>query len=349
MEAEAFDTAWKHSSILKDDQFQYLYLFLKDAGLSNYADEPQEYREIEKTLQAQATAAITSKINLQNSCIYDMIPKHQLLKWFSMRESALYRISREVPKPSDYEILHKAHVVVSEIENQDVNYKGKKGRILYNIFGSATGRLTTKRGSVPILTLKKEDRCHLVPTNDAYVEFDLNAAEIRTLLALQGLEQPSEDIHSWISRKIFNGKMKREEVKTKVFAWLYNSSATESRLDKFFSRQIFRDFYSHEDQVLETPFGRKLEVEERKAQNYLLQSTTSDQVLENAYNIQKLFETKRSKIAFMLHDSIILDMAKEDAIMLKEVKKMFEKTKWGNFISTCKIGADFGSLKDLKI
>ena len=65
MEAEAFDTAWKHSSILKDDQFQYLYLFLKDTGLSNYADEPQEYREIEKTLQAQATAAITSKINLQ--------------------------------------------------------------------------------------------------------------------------------------------------------------------------------------------------------------------------------------------------------------------------------------------
>ena len=101
--------------------------------------------------------------------------------------------------------------------------------------------------------------------------------------------------------------------------------------------------------MLTTPFGRKLAVEERKAQNYLLQSTTSDQVLENAYNIQKMLKGKKSTIAFTLHDSIILDISKEDAIMLRDIKKQFEKTRWGNFMSTCKIGKTFGSLKELKL
>ena len=98
-----------------------------------------------------------------------------------------------------------------------------------------------------------------------------------------------------------------------------------------------------------TPFGRRLTVEQRKAQNYLLQSTTSDQVLENVYMIQKILLGTKSKVAFTLHDSVVLDMAKEDAFLLADIKKQFESTRWGNFKSTCKIGANFGNLKELKI
>ena len=58
---------------------------------------------------------------------------------------------------------------------------------------------------------------------------------------------------------------------------------------------------------------------------------------------------KKSTVAFTLHDSIILDMSQEDAIMLRDIKSQFEKTRWGNFTSTCKIGRDFGSLKEIKL
>ena len=71
--------------------------------------------------------------------------------------------------------------------------------------------------------------------------------------------------------------------------------------------------------------------------------------MENAYKIQKMLKGKKSTIAFTLHDSIILDMSQEDAIMLREIKKQFEHTRWGNFVSTCKIGKNFGNLKELKI
>ena len=335
--------------MLEDEKFRYLFLSLKDDDLSTYSTDPELYEEYKKKMLAQGKAAQTAKIDLTEECFFDLLPEHQLTKWFKMREQALHALHKATKREDDYDILHKAHVLTSEIAHQDVIFEDKKGRVLYNIFGSATGRLTTKKGSVPIMTLKKEDRHKITPQNDAFVELDLNAAEIRTLMALSGREQPQEDIHEWVVENVFNGEIERSKSKIELFAWLYNPSSSESRFDQFFSRLIFRDFFAPEDQVLTTPFGRRLVVDERKAQNYLLQSTTSDIVIQNAYKIMKMLKGKKSQIAFTLHDSIIIDMCKKDAIMIRDIKRQFEETPWGPFKSTCKIGKTFGDLKDLEI
>lgn len=343
------EIAWKHSPMLDDQKYRYLYLSLKDEDLSIYASDPDLFLTYKKKMEAHQQAAITAKISLQDECFFDVLPQHQLNKWFQVRSQALQNLEKSTKRQSDYDILHKAHVLTANISHQDIQFGQKKGRVLYNIFGSATGRLTTKRGSVPVLTLKKEQRDLLRPQNDVFVELDLNAAEIRMLMALSGREQPQEDIHEWVVSNVFNGGIERSQAKIELFAWLYNPSSSKSQFDQIFSRTIFRDFYSPREQILTTPFGRKLLVDERKAQNYLLQSTTSDQVLENAYKIQRMLANKKSKIAFTLHDSIILDMSREDAIMLGEIKNQFEQTRWGSFPSTCKIGKTFANLKELKI
>ena len=345
----SYNLSWKHTPQLDDENFRYLYLSLKDDDLSPYCHDPELFLIYKRKLEAHQKAATTAKVSLEEECFFDLLPEHQLTRWFRIRQQALENLYGMTKKEDDYDILHKAHVLTTNIAHQDINFGDKKGRVLYNIFGSATGRLTTKKGSVPILTLKKEQRQLLTPQNDALVELDLNAAEIRMLLALSGKDQPQQDIHEWVAKEVFCNEFARDEVKVKVFSWLYNFSAPKSQLDEIFSRTIFRDFYSFEDEVLQTPFGRRLAVDERKAQNYLLQSTTSDQVIENAYKIQKMLKGKKSKIAFTLHDSIILDMAQEDAIMVKDIKRQFEQTRWGNFVSTCKIGKTFGTLKELKI
>ncbi len=344
-----YSTAWKHSEMLEDKNYHYLYLTIKEDDLSAYSHDPELFTVYRKKMEAHYRAATTAKVSLEESCFYDLLPEHQLVKWFSMRQQALENLNRESKIAEDYEILHKIHVLTTLIAKQDVQFGSKTGRVIYDIFGSATGRLTTKKGSVPVLTLKKEQRELLKPQNDAFVELDLNAAEVRMLMALSGKEQPQGDIHDWVVKNVFDNQIERSKAKVELFAWLYNPSSSKSHFDKFFSRQIFRDFYFSEDGVLTTPFGRKLLVDERKAQNYLLQSTTSDQVLENAYKIQKMLKGKKSKIAFTLHDSIILDMSQEDAIMLREIKSQFEQTKWGSFMSTCKIGKNFGTLKEIKI
>lgn len=347
--ANDYFLAWKHSPMLEDETMRYLYLSLKEGDLSAYSHDPELFLSYRKKMEAHQKAAISAKVSLKEECFFDLLPEHQLTRWFEVRQQALENLHETTKKESDYDILHKAHVLTTNIAHRDIQFGAKTGRVLYNIFGSATGRLTTKRNSVPVLTLKKEQRELLRPNNDVFVELDLNAAEIRMLMALSGREQPCRDIHEWVVSNVFDGEIERSQAKVELFAWLYNPSSSKSRFDQIFSRTIFRDFFDSEDEILTTPFGRRLAVGERKAQNYLLQSTTSDQVLENAYKIQKMLRGTRSEIAFTLHDSIILDMSKEDAIMLRDVKKQFEQTRWGNFVSTCKIGKNFGNLKDLAI
>ena len=101
--------------------------------------------------------------------------------------------------------------------------------------------------------------------------------------------------------------------------------------------------------MLETPYGRRLPVSERKAQNYLLQSTTSDIVIENAYKIMKILQQRQSSIAFTLHDSVVIDMSAEDGDLLHEIKSVFEETRWGPFRSNVRIGKDFGNMKEVQV
>lgn len=339
--------AWKHSKILEGHEYEYLFLRLKDEDLSRYSSNPDLFFTYRNKMKAHQKAALSAKVSLEEECFFDLLPEHQMLKWFSIRQQALESLYRNTKKDTDYEILHKAHVLTTLIGQQDLQFGEKKGKVIYDIFGSATGRLTTKRRSIPVLTLKKDQRELLKPQNDAFVELDLNAAEVRMLMALSGREQPRGDIHEWVVENVYKGNKERSKAKVELFAWLYNPSSSENRFDKIFSRTIFRDFFDFKNEILTTPFGRKLPVTERKAQNYLLQSTTSDQVIENAYKIQKILKNTNSTVAFTLHDSIILDMCKKDAILLRDIKSQFEKTRWGNFMSTCKVGKNFGNLKEI--
>jgi hypothetical protein len=341
--------AWKHSSILTKHNYEYLYLYLKSEELEKFSKDIDDYSNIKKTITAQQKAARIASIDIGDQCFFNILPDFQIKNWFEQRQWALEKLLKCLDRPPEYDILHKAHILCESLAKRNLFYKGETKKVKYNIFGSVTGRLTTKKGSVPILTMKRQDRQDLKPNNDAFLELDFNAAEIRTLIALSGKEQPETDIHSWVSQSVYDGKLPREKVKTKLFAWLYNSSASENELSKFFSRQIFRDFYCTETSTLETPYMRKIKVEERKAQNYLLQSTTSDIVLENAYKIMNILNGKQSQISFLLHDSVVIDFSRQDLPMIKELKSIFEKTKWGTFMSNCKIGKNFGTMRELKL
>tara|TARA_B100000927_G_scaffold212228_1_gene172839 strand:- start:217 stop:1359 length:1143 start_codon:yes stop_codon:yes gene_type:complete len=342
--------AWKHSPSLPEEKYKYLYVVHGQEDLSSFCKDSSLYSEYEKKIQAHRKAALTAKISLDDECFFDVIPMTHLKKWFYLREQAMQNIllSKNLDT-SDYDILHKAHVLTSNISKQKINFENQQKRVLYSIFGSATGRLTTKKGSVPVLTLKKQERSKIKPQNSAFVELDLNAAEVRMLMALSGKAQPREDIHSHLQGLIIGAPNDRATFKERLFAWLYNPNSSDKIFDIFFNRETYKKFYSVASQKLTTPFGRVLTVDPRRAQNYLLQSTTSDQVIENAYNIQKFLKNKKSKIAFTLHDSIIIDMCKDEFSILREIKDLFEYTRWGKFLSTSKIGLNFGSLKEFRI
>ena len=117
--------------------------------------------------------------------------------------------------------------------------------------------------------------------------------------------------------------------------------------EKIYNKNIYKDYFR--DNKVTTPFNRELKVDERRALNYLLQSTTSDIVLENAYKIMKVLKPRKSKVAFTMHDSVVLDFAREDYDLVKDIKEMFETNMFVRFVSTISIGKNFGNLKEISI
>ena len=72
-----------------------------------------------------------------------------------------------------------------------------------------------------------------------------------------------------------------------------------------------------------TPYGRKIACDRDHALNYLLQSTSSDVCMEQAFRIRKIFEGCKTKICYLLHDSVVLDFSREDLKKFEELSSSF--------------------------
>ena len=341
---EQVQNAWKSSPILDREKETYLYILSRGRPLLEYSKNRESFERCILNLNAQSKAAATAKINLKEVCLFDIIPEKRILDWFKLRDEALRNILKTEKKTEDYDILHKIHVLVESMNTNSITFSEKQKRIKYNMFGSATGRLTTVKGSLPILSLKKDQRCKIRPKNDLFLELDLNGAEIRTLLSLSGTDQPDIDIHEF-NRSLSTQNLSRSAAKDRFFAWLYNPEAKDEHLEKLYNKDIYKEHYK--DGFIATPFGRRIQVEERKALNYLLQSTTSDLVLESAYNIMNFLKGAKSRVAFTVHDSVVVDFSKEDIAKVTQLKEIFEKNKLGKYLSKIQIGKNFSDMKEV--
>lgn len=339
--------AWQHSSILDDEKYTYLSIFAKSENLADYSENPHLFTACQELLMSHKKASVTAKVDLSDVCLFDIIPDHLMYQWFSLRAKAIKALAKKVKKPSDYDILHKIHVLVTDISRKTLSVEDQEEYIAYDMYSSATGRLATTRGSFPVLNISKNNRRHIKPKNDVFLEIDLNGAEIRTLLSLSGKEQPAYDVHEFNKNVAAQDLATRQEVKARFFAWLYNPEATDHNLEKLYNKNIYKNHYKNG--YIETPFGRRLEIDERRALNYLTQSTTSDIVLENAYKIMKFLGNKKSFVAFTMHDSVVLDFCKHEHHLVKEIKDIFENNMFGKFLSTVSIGRNYGELKEIKV
>lgn len=339
---------WKHSSHLSDRQdVEYAYIYANGDMHSvcpGYMAE--QWQNISTRVSSVVKSIHNAQCDIENSCIYDYIPDSILQKYLKSRHAIIQHTFESVSQPPHYEILKKAHILTEEMNSSRNLYKGKRSSTNYNIFSTRTGRLSNAKSSIPILTMKKEDRAHLTPTNDLFVEFDFNAAELRTLLALSNREQPLEDIHDWNLSHVATKSTTREEVKKRTFAWLYNPKASDSLLEGIYSRDQVKDVYYKSGSV-KTPFFRNIQTDDRRALNYIVQSTSSDVCVEQSYKLREFFRDSRTKICYLLHDSVILDFAKEDADRFLDAKSIFGRTRFGQYRVNASIGKNFGEMREV--
>mgnify|MGYP003119803989 CR=1 FL=1 len=351
---------WKKSPALSEQEVDYAWLMAEGKNLESY-----ELDGFTK-LKAFHKSFITAKVDLNDNCFFDLIPENILRKYYNQLNTLCQTIDDNFEKNNLYYHLRDCHELLESIScnianinldsfkkhissKQDINLLNRvsrKNSILYNLFGTKTGRLTTKKNSFPVLTLPKKFRECIEPNNDLLLEFDLNSAEARTFLNLIDFDMKG-DIHTYNAKHVFRG-IPREEAKVKFFSWLYDLNKTNLFLDQEYDRQyIIEKFYDGES--IETPFGRKIECSREKVVNYSLQSITNDVVLEGAAKIKELLKDKTSNVYFLLHDSIVLDFCREDVKIIPEIIDIFKDTKVGSYDLNMRSGNNFGAMKEIKI
>ena len=363
---------WKYTGSITDPTVEYAWLYCGGNTLSNVCPEhlKDEWEEVRSTFRAYLLSLNIAKINLRQNCFFDLVPYDFLMQFCEIRNKITEHVFDTNDRPENYDHLNAVYKLLHKINYQKLNVnldgcrslmthsddrqqvqkllKNVSHHISYNIFGTVTGRLSTHKESFPVLTMKGKFRKLIKPTNDWFVSLDYNGAEVRTFLSLCGHEQPQEDIHNWNKRHLYGSSiLEREAAKVMFFSTFYNPSDSSFEGTIYSRKQVLDKFY--DGKAVKTPMGRKINVNEWKAFNYLIQSTTSDLTLDRAVALDKALEGKKSKVAFIIHDEVVLDIADDEREELSELKKVFGNTKMGRYLTNVKAGKNFGEMKELKI
>jgi len=363
---------WRYTGSVKDDAVEYAWLYCggKDLQQACPDDLKEQLNEVQKTFKAYLKSFQIAKINLRDNCFFDLVPTDFLMEFCEVRNKITQHVFDTNSRPENYDHLDRAYKLLHKIKYQKLNInvdgcrhlmsttsdredirmlvKKKSHYVDYNLFGTVTGRLTTRRDSNPILTMKSKFRELIKPTNSWFMSLDYNGAEIRTFLGLSGHEQPEEDIHKWNMTHLYgDSAIDREEAKVRFFSSFYNHN--DNSLDgSVYSRKQVMDKY-YDGSKVKTPFGRTIEVDDRRAFNYVIQSTTADLTIDRAIELDKVLNGCKTKVAFIIHDEIVLDVHAEDRYKIPELKEVFQNTKLGRFRANVKAGKNYGMMKEIEL
>ena len=367
---DGLKATWRPCSFLSDE-YTYASLYCHGKSLSEVCPEQllSRWEQARSRLKAHLLACFTAQVDSRENPLLDSIPEKLLLEVCEVKNQITEHVLLNYPKPENYDFLLSLERTLQEIREHSVNlnlsalqphlttvpsraaYKKLKGsrRVVdYNAFKTKTGRLTTKKGSFPILTLSKPFRRAIEPNNDYFVELDYNAAELRTLLALSGKDQPRGDIHEWNAKNVYKGLVSRKEAKQRIFAWLYNPESKDHLSEQTYDRNSVVQKYFNGTQV-STFCDRVIPADKHHALNYIIQSTASDLFLDRMVEIHNFLKDKKSFVSFCLHDSLVIDFVESEKHLIPEIKKIFSETKLGNFMVNVSAGKNFGKMERLKI
>lgn len=359
---------WKYAPALNNVQTEYAHLYVNGKDMSDVC--PESLKEEWNTLNSKAKSFVRSflesKVSLKDNCFYDLVPRSFLIDYFDIKCQIVDHVIKYNPKPHDYNFKLDLERLLTDIKYHNIklnkqnlknlhydqklqtfvnNYCSKDNTIIYNQFNSRTGRLTTEENSFPVLNLNRQYRIAIEPNNDMFLELDYNAAEVRTFLALSGIKQPTDDIHDW-NRKVFNYP-DRKSAKDDFISWMYGKkNEREKDFKKLYDIDKLKN--KHWDgHKIKNYYGRIIDSDQFHSINYLVQSTTADIVLRQAIKLYNLLQKHNSYIAMIIHDSIVIDLKKEEKSIIKDIIDMYTNTDLGKFKTSVKIGKNLGEMRKI--
>jgi hypothetical protein len=365
---EELKHTWKYHPSLKDRDVEYANLYVDGKDFEEVCPDHLKQEWVRQSAMAKALirSFIEAKVSLKENCFYDLVPKKFLIEYSQIKCEITEHIFKTIEKPVDYQYRMELEKLLVDIKHNKLNldfdllkedahdqktkefsnkFSIRDNTITYNQFHSKTGRLTTEENSFPVLTMNKDFRKIIQPTNDFFIDIDYNAAEIRTFLALCGEKQPDIDIHEWNMEKF--GFEDRAEAKNNFISWLYGKkNKKEKEFKEIYKTHLIKEKYWDGFHVV-NHYGKKIESDEFHSINYVIQSTTAGLVLRQAIAVNKLLKNYKSKIIMIIHDNIILDVKKEEKHIIQSIIDTYNNTEFGKFKASVKIGKNLSEMRKL--
>lgn len=362
------DKTWKYNSHIKNKNVEFANYYCNGKDYAEVCPEEllEEWQEVSEKTKSFIRSFIAAKVSLKDNCFYDLLPHQFLYKYCDIRAKIVEHVLQNYEKPKNYDFIVELEKLIVSLKNRKLNFSIdalkqhmqdpkirsmlkrldlKDCRVIYNQFASKTGRLTTEDTSFPILNLNKKHRNILIPKNDFFVEIDYNAAEVRTFLALNEQRQPEIDIHEWNMKEFSYSD--RNQAKQEFIAWLYGAKNVNSKkFKKIYDSDLVKNKYWNGESVTNI-FERKIPSDDFHAVNYIVQSTTADLVLRQVLKTNEILVGKKSEIAFIIHDSVVFDIKKEEKHLIDELIKVYSSTQFGKFKCSVKIGKNLGEMKKI--
>jgi hypothetical protein len=361
---------WNYNSNLRGHNINFAHIYAGGRSMDEVCPDDLKLRlqKREGRIKAFINSAVNAKINVGNQCMFDLVPEQHLKHYCEIKNQICQWVFNNYDKPDNHQFVVDLYEMASDIQKNPVlidhnvlkkasksdmkaralvNFlNGQNKPICYDVWGSVTGRLTTRQGSFPIMNLKKELANCVIPKNDIFVQFDLNGAEIRTLLSLSTATHPREDVHEYNIKNVYRGIGTRDKAKKRFFAWLYNPNAEDYLTERFYNKtKVLKKYYR--DGIVATPFGRKIPTDDFHALNYLLQSTSSDNCMMQCTKINKFLMNNKSFVHSVVHDSLTIDLSLNDRHLLPQIQEIFEDTQLGWFKSSVHVGSNLRDLMEV--
>ncbi len=334
---------WEYNPLLDELGSVFVQIYCNKATLSQACSKSilPAWHKINKKVGSFFESYKTIGLDFNEHGILEILPDFVLEEYLELQVKIIEHIHRTHAEPTNYEHMLQLHRLLEAINNQEVSIADEPQFILYNPYGSVTGRLTHGKTSFPIMNIKKENRGVVKPSNDYFIDLDFNGVDFRCLYGIMDQMQPQYDIYEDVIQKMNLQKYSRDDIKKRTFAWLYGEG--ETNIGIFNKKQIRDRFWLNGH--IENVFGRRIKCNSHHSISYLVQSTSADLFYEQLFKLRNFLKNKKTKIAFMIHDEVCFDYSEQDGPILDELVEIFSNTRFGKFLVNIKTGYNFGDMK----
>jgi hypothetical protein len=265
-------------------------------------------------------------------------------KKISLYENIVLNLDKSLLE-TDYFKFYNNHLtnIFIDFEKNNINYDNKLIKSNYNLYNQYS-RPTNKSNGLNLSALSKENniRERFQPINDLYIEFDYKNYQLKILYDLLGIEYEN-NIYENLGKlyKIEDRTKAKEKTLYYCFSEIYDNPYPKN---KFFIKLFkIKNLLKNSDTFVSPISGKEILLKQNSGDlARILQIIETEQNVEIIKNINKLCETKKTKLMLYSYDAFLIDFSHNDGEnFLDKIQKIIEV----NGFVTKKVGTNYKNLK----